>query len=430
MTKTAVIGAGPMGLACAYQLLKDGYEVDVYESGDCIGGMSAHFDFNGLSIERFYHFVCKEDYALFELLDELGIKDKLHWNSTLMGYFFEGRLYKWGNPVALLTFPKLSLINRLRYGFHMFVSSKMKNGDKIDSDDAVSWIKRWQGNTTYNVMWSKLFELKFYQYTPNLSASWIWARIRRVGRSRRSLMQEEMGYLKGGSNTLLLALQQAIENMGGKIHLNSMVSEIETENYNVSGLVVGNKTVSYQKIYSTIPLPFIPKLLPRLSKTTLRQYQQLSNIGVVCLIFKLKQKVSDNFWLNINSEGIEIPGIIEYSNLYPNPSESTSPQHIVYVPFYMPQEHDKYKNTDQEFIDESKRYLFAINTQLSEDDIIDVTVSRYGFAQPICEPSFTKALPPISSEIEGLFIADTSHYYPEDRSITESVALGRKIALL
>ncbi len=430
MAKTAVIGAGPMGLACAYQLLKDGHEVDIHESGECIGGMSAHFDFNGLSIERFYHFVCKEDYALFTLLDELGIKEKLQWRSTLMGYFFQGELFKWGNPIALLTFPKLSFINRLRYGFHMFLSSKMKNGDKIDLDDAVSWIKRWQGNTTYNVMWSKLFELKFYHFTPNLSASWIWARIRRVGRSRKNLMQEEMGYLLGGSNTLLVALQEAIETMGGKIHLNSVVSEIETENNSVSGLLVNGNKIAYQKVFSTIPLPFIPKLVPTLPKSTLNQYEGLNNIGVVCLIFKLKQKVTNNFWLNINSDGIEIPGIIEYSNLYQNPSETSPPEHIVYVPFYMPQNNEKYKNTDEEFITESKRYLFSINANLSDSDVIDVTVSRYGFAQPICEPGFLKTLPPIKSEINGLFIADTSHYYPEDRSITESVSLGRKIALL
>jgi len=432
MTKTAIIGAGPMGLACAYQLLKDGQEVDIYEADDRIGGMSAHFDFNGVSIERFYHFICKEDFALFQLLDELELTNKLHWNTTLMGYFFQDKLYKWGNPIALLTFPKLSLINRIRYGFHMFVSSKMKNGNNIDSDDAVSWLKRWQGKTTYDIMWSKLFELKFHHYTSNLSASWIWARIRRVGRSRQNLMKEKMGYLEGGSNTLLVSLKKAIEDKGGVIYLNSKVDKIEYNNNVVSGLIVDGENKFYQKIISTIPLPFIPKLLPDLNKTVLDKYKGLKNIGVVCLIFKLKQKVTNNFWLNINSDDIEIPGIIEYTNLYPNPGSKSDEHtvHIVYVPFYMPQDHVKYKNSDNEFILESKQYLLTINKHLTDDDIIDVTVSRYGFAQPICEPGFLDNLPPIQTEIDGLLIADTSHYYPEDRSITESVALGRKIALM
>ncbi len=430
MTKVAVVGAGPMGLACAYQLLKDGHQVDIYEADDRIGGMSAHFDFNGLSIERFYHFICKEDFALFELLDDLDLRAKLVWRSTLMGYFFQGTLYKWGNPLALLVFPKLSLINRLRYGFHMFLASKMKDGDKIDCDDAVTWIKRWQGNTTYNTMWSKLFDLKFYHFTPNLSASWIWARIRRVGRSRKNLMQEQMGYLIGGSNTLLVALQKAIEDRGGVIHLNSKIDSVDCESNCVSGLLVNGNNVEYDKVVTTIPLPFIPKLIPHLPKDVLTKYSELKNIGVVCLIFKLKRKVTNNFWLNINSDGIEIPGIIEYSNLYPNPGQCDVPEHIVYVPFYMPQENLKYNNTDEQFIAESKQYLFEINNSLDDGDILDVTVSRYGFAQPICEPGFKNKLPSIKSTVKGLFIADTSHYYPEDRSITESVALGREIALL
>ena len=38
MAKTAVIGAGVMGLACAYELLKRGHSVDIYEADDRVGG--------------------------------------------------------------------------------------------------------------------------------------------------------------------------------------------------------------------------------------------------------------------------------------------------------------------------------------------------------------------------------------------------------
>ena len=53
MVKTVVIGAGAMGLAAAYYALKLGHEVEVVEADACAGGMAAHFDFGGLSIERF-----------------------------------------------------------------------------------------------------------------------------------------------------------------------------------------------------------------------------------------------------------------------------------------------------------------------------------------------------------------------------------------
>ena len=87
MAKVAVIGAGAMGLAAAYHALKAGHRVTVYEADQVPGGMAAHFDFGGLSIERFYHFVCKADRPTFELLAELGIGDKMRWVPTSMGVF-------------------------------------------------------------------------------------------------------------------------------------------------------------------------------------------------------------------------------------------------------------------------------------------------------------------------------------------------------
>ena len=77
-----VVGAGPMGLMAAMELLKQGHEVDIYERDDRIGGMSASFDFDGLKIERYYHFICKTDTPLFELLDELGLRASLKYAST------------------------------------------------------------------------------------------------------------------------------------------------------------------------------------------------------------------------------------------------------------------------------------------------------------------------------------------------------------
>ena len=61
MARVAVIGAGAMGLAAAYHAAGAGHDVEVFEADTVAGGMAGHFDFDGVSLERFYHFVCKAD---------------------------------------------------------------------------------------------------------------------------------------------------------------------------------------------------------------------------------------------------------------------------------------------------------------------------------------------------------------------------------
>jgi len=420
--RIAVLGAGPMGLAVAYQLARDGHHPVLFEADDRVGGMTAIFDFNGLDIERYYHFHCISDAAFLQVLDELGIAGKMHWVETRMGYFYQGALHPWGNPVALLKFPGLSLIAKFRYGLHAFLCTKRKNWRPLDKLEATSWIKRWVGEEAFEVLWRKLFDFKFYDYAYGLSAAWIWSRIRRIGRSRYDLFREKLGYLEGGSNTLLRALKADIEKNGGEIRLSSPVSRVVIENGVIKGVQQGEELHAFDKVVSTIPLPYVPRLMPDLPAPILHKLKATRNIAVVCVIAKLKKRVTENFWLNTNDTEMDIPGLVEYTNLRP------LEQHIVYVPFYMPGEHPKFAEPDQVFLDKVRRYLRKIKPAWTEKDFIELRASRYRYAQPICEPGYLDRLPPVELPIRGLWLADTSYYYPEDRGISESIGFGRKMA--
>ncbi len=420
--RIAVLGAGPMGLSVAYQLARDGHLPVVFEADDRVGGMTATFDFEGLEIERYYHFHCTSDLAFLDVLDELKLTDKMHWVKTRMGFFFQDRVHAWGNPIALLQFSGLSLLAKFRYGLHAFLSTKRRNWKDLDKIEATGWISRWVGEDAYRILWSKLFDYKFYDYADKLSAAWIWSRIRRIGRSRYNLFHEKLGYLDGGSATLLHAMRADIEANGGEIHLRSPVSKVVLDAGHVKGIQLGDELLAFDKVISTVPLPFVPRLIPDLPTDILEKLSSLQNIAVVCLIIKLRKPLTDNFWLNVNDPDMDIPGLVEYSNLRPLDS------HVVYIPYYMPGEHPKFQEADEVFFDKARRYLKRINTSLADEDILAIRASRYRFAQPICGPGFLEQLPPVELPIKGLWVADTSHYYPEDRGISESIQFGRKMA--
>jgi protoporphyrinogen oxidase len=94
----------------------------------------------------------------------------------------------------------------------------------------------------------------------------------------------------------------------------------------------------------------------------------------------------------------------------------------------MPGEHEKYTDSDEVFKDKVKRHLKLINPEITNDDFIAIHASRYRFAQPICEPKFLDNLPPVQLPIMGLYVADTSYYYPEDRGVSEGIRFGAAIA--
>jgi protoporphyrinogen oxidase len=420
--RIAVLGAGPMGLAVAYQLVRDGHYPIVFEADDRVGGMTAVFDFSGVAIERYYHFHCISDHAFLTILNELELSNKMHWVETKMGYWYQGKLQPWGNPIALLRFRGLSFLAKFRYGLHAFLSTKRKNWKPLDHIEATGWIKRWVGKEAYEILWRRLFDYKFYNYTSNLSAAWIWSRIRRIGKSRYSLFREKLGYLEGGSATLLQAMCLDIKRRGGEIRLNSSVSRVIIESGKVHGVEVNGQIENFDKVISTIPLPYVPKLMPDLPTDVLAQFQSVKNIAVVCVIAKLRKAVTENFWLNTNDPEMDIPGLVEYTNLRP------LDQHIVYVPFYIPGEHPKFAEPDQVFLNKVRCYLKKINPALSDDDFVELRASRYRYAQPICDPGYLAKLPPVALPVEGLWVADTSYYYPEDRGISESIEFGRKMA--
>ncbi|HEX7324215.1 MAG TPA: NAD(P)/FAD-dependent oxidoreductase [Rhodanobacteraceae bacterium] len=422
MRKFAVLGAGPMGLMATMELLKAGHEVDLYERDDRIGGMSASFDFDGLEIERYYHYLCKTDYAFFGLLEELGLSHTLKWVDTHMGYYYGGRLQDWGNPVALLKFRGLGLVDKFRYGLHALRAKSIKDWGPYDKMLGEAWVRRWVGPRAYDVLWKSLFDLKLYEYADKISAAWIGARIRRMGNSRRSLMHESLGYLEGGSATLLNAMDRFITSRGGRIHLKAGIQRIAIRDNRVTGVVVNGTETPCDALVWTAPIQFVPYVVPDLPPDFRARIDAIKNIPVACVILKLSHSISRNFWTNINDPEMAIPGVIEYSNLNP-----ASGKTILYAPFYMPKTHPKWPRPDADFVDEVVGYLGKLNPSFRRDWVLASHLHRYDFAQTICPPGFYQRLPPMRTPVDGLYMADTSYYYPEDRSITESVNVARRL---
>ena len=419
----AVVGGGPMGMAVAYQLALEGARPVLLEADDRLGGMAASFPFAGQMLERYYHFHCLSDGAFFELLQELGLADQMRWRHTSMGLFLDGRLYPWGSAGSVLSFRRLPLLTRIRYLLHAARCLSLRSWSHLDGIRATDWLKTWLGPRGYALLWQKLFAYKFYEHSDNLSAAWIWSRIRRLGQSRRWL-KETLGYLEGGSQVWIDALEARLRELGCEIQLSSPVLAIRSLS-NGGGAMLRTAAGEryFDAVISTVPLPLVAPMLKAggADPALVALYANQISVACACVVLQTNKPITGNFWTNINDARFAIPGIIEFSNLRPLQG------HIAYVPYYMPASHPDYQRPDQAFIADSIACLKAINPDLSDADVLAAHCSRYRYAQPVCGTHFQQSLPPLHP-LPGITTVDTTVYYPEDRGIAESVGYGRKLA--
>ena len=85
-----IVGGGIAGLAAAYRLQQEGYEIRIFEATDQVGGLAATFETAGDPIERFYHHLSKSEETIVELIEDLGLGEDLRWPIGKNAYYMDG----------------------------------------------------------------------------------------------------------------------------------------------------------------------------------------------------------------------------------------------------------------------------------------------------------------------------------------------------
>lgn len=425
--KIAIIGGGILGLSAAYELSKNNHQVFLFEKEKELGGLSAVFNFQSLTIEKYHHFVSQADSYLIDLLKELKLQDELCWANTELGYFFKDRLIPFTTPLEMLSFPGLSFYSKVRFGTSMYLLKFISNWKSLEGISAKEWLIKYQGKSVYKTIWENLMELKFKDYVNQIPMAWLWSRsTRRIANRKNKTSLECFGYMRNSFKTLIDKLESKIKENDGKVLKNEEVIKIISSDDRINKIISNKRTYFFDCVVVTVPLPIYNRIAPQLP---LRYKQKLAEINyksILNVVLVLREQLSKFFWLNISDRSISFPGIIEFGNI--NRNLLLENNNVIYLPNYRSSDDKYYNLTEKEIKTDTLRCLKKIYKKFDNKMIRKIFIFRDKYADPLYSLNYSKKLPAFKTPYSNLFLCNTSQIYPETRSVNNSIKFGKKIA--
>lgn len=426
-----VVGAGFTGLVAAYDLAKKGLKVCVLESDDSVGGLAGTFEFrDGVSVEKFYHHWFNNDVYIPQLINELGLSDKIITKPTSTSVYYNGRIWKLSAPLDLLRFKPLKFIDRLRVGASTLLVRAVKDWKSLESLTIKEWLEPIYGSRAYKILWEPLITAKFSIHSDKINAVWMWKKLVLRGSTRSKGGGEELMYLDGGFSLIAKALQSRIINMGGSVLLNSKVRSCGEIANRLNYVVAGKSTYFGRSFIFTTAFPIAAEILKysKFSKwhESLYSVKYLSNM---CLVLRLSRSLSTTYWMNVNDPGFPYVGIIEHTNF--DTTNNYGNTHIAYLSKYLDATDAVWNMSDQEYFEQSLPYIRRMFPDFNIEWVIDYKVWRAEYAQPVTEVNYTSYLPPVDTPYQNLFLCNMAQIYPEDRgtnyAVREALNVSKKV---
>ncbi|MHB9031430.1 MAG: NAD(P)/FAD-dependent oxidoreductase [Anaerolineae bacterium] len=420
--RVAIVGGGITGMSAADTLSAHGVEVTIFEQADSLGGLAGSFLVNGIRLERFYHHLFTSDTAMVELIRRLGLGDEFEWLPTNNSYY-AGRTYRLSTPFDLLRFTRINLFERIRLGMLYLRSASLGDWQPLEAMTARDWLVREVGEHVYTAVWEPLIRAKFGTYADQISAVWIWNKLKLRGSSRGKGQEERLGYLRGGFGQALEAWEQELRARGVRVELQTPVEKIQAANGRVVGLINRLGSEIFDQVLVTTAPEILARLAPDLPDGYRQRLNRIAYLANVCLVMEVDRQLSDTYWLNVGVQEMPFTGIIEHTNM--QDPERYGGAHLAYISRYLAPEEPAYRKSADELLDEYLPHLQRIYQGFERSWVRQAWAWRERYTQPVIGLHYSQLLPPPETPITNLWLASMAQVYPQDRGMNYAVISGR-----
>ena len=147
--------------------------------------------------------------------------------------------------------------------------------------------------------------------------------------------------------------------------------------------------------------------------------------AAVVLLLELRRPYSAVYWLNVADDAVPFLGVVEHTNLVP---AERYPARYAYLSNYVAPDDPLIRLDTEGLVAHYVAALRAMNPAFREDDIMRRWSFREDAAQPVPRLGTRHRILPRRTPRRGVWLANTTQIYPEDRGTNYSVRLGREVA--
>ncbi|MBM3939301.1 MAG: NAD(P)/FAD-dependent oxidoreductase [SAR202 cluster bacterium] len=435
--KIGIIGGGAAGLAAAYEFGLRGHQAEVFERAPFLGGQASTFPVGGTPLERGYHHLFRSDTAMTGLMEELGLGHQMRWIDSNVGFFSQGRIWRFTTPIDLMRFGPLPLLDRVRLGLTTMYLQRRREWRSLEQQTAREWTRNRAGKRVYEVIFEPMLRGKFGEYYDQISMAWLWnkfaLRTASRGKGLKGYLKEQLGYPIGSFAEIFDTLAERINKQGGSVCTSAAVQRVAVEDGEAKGLEVrvGNGPVErrdYDLVLATVSSYIFPSLVPPLPEDYAKRLSDVVYLSAIVVTLVLDRQLSPVYWMYVGDRSMPFLGMIEHTNLIP--ASHYGNNHIVYLTNYLSKKRPYYALSKDELLKEYEPHLKRINSGFDLSWVREYHYFREDAAQPIVTRGYSRRIPDHHTPFKRLYLANTTQIYPEDRGTNYSVRMGRQVARL
>jgi len=406
------LGAGPAGLAAAYELIKQGVQPIVLEKSDKVGGIARtetykdyYFDIGG---HRFFTKIDRVNRLWHEMMGEDFRKVR-----RMSRIYYEGRLFNYPISISNTLF-NLGILESLLMILSYFNAQFLPHREEKTFEQ---WVSNRFGRRLYKTFFQTYTEKVWGIPCSKIQADWAAQRIKGLSliaavsnallgiKNAKSLI-DEFYYPTKGPGMMWQRFQETIEHEGGTVRLNSEAIGLKHKNgriISVACLESDKRTeVPVKHLISSIPINKLVALLdPQAPDEVLSAAQKLSYRAFIIVVLIIdKEDLFSDQWIYIHNPNVKVGRIQNFKNwstaMVPDPKKTS-----VGMEYFCTEGDGIWTMSDNELIKLASRELTELG--LSEvDRVIDSFIVRQPGAYPIYDSNYRDHLGVIKSYLANI----------------------------